>query len=152
VDFSSKVLEAAVREELEAPVGVITYGDLERVERLAALGTEVFGREQSFDCRMDPYLDDVWKGDVPRGDVSDLSLLARMPNLRELYLCKQEISDVTALADLKLGELALRLLWPTDGDWSPLSTLEGLKELGVDPERVEAARSALPEGVELMIS
>lgn len=214
VDFPSEVLEAAVRAELESPEGVITYGDLERVERLAALGTETFSREQSFDCRVDPYLDDVWKGDVPRGDVSDLSLLARMPNLRELYLCKQEISDVTALADLplttlalddndiadiaplgevyplerlylganpatdysalaklrrlyflnldslngayvdsfafladmKLEELALRLLRPADGDWSPLSTLDRLHTLHLEdaPEEAVAAVHDLP--------
>jgi len=102
VDFPSEMLEDAVRAELEVPEGVITYGDLERVERLAALDTETFTREEVFGCRVDPYLDDMWKGGVPRGDVSDLSLLA------------------------------LRLLRPADGDWSPLSTLDRLHTLFTD--------------------
>ncbi len=214
VDFPSEVLEAAVRAELEVPEGPVTYGDLERVERLAALGTETFPREEVFDCRVDPYLDNVWRGDVPRGDVADLSLLARMPNLKELYLCKQKISDITPLTDLplttlalydnditdisllgdtyplerlylganpatdysalsklrrlyflnldslngayadsfsfltdmKLGELALRLLQPADGDWSPLSTLDRLHTLHLEdaPEEAVTAVRELP--------
>jgi len=107
VDFSSEVLEAAVRAELELPEGAVTYGDLERVERLAAVGTETFRREQAFDVRVNPYIDEIQKENQPRGDVSDLSLLAYMPNLSELYLCGQEIADVTPLADLSLVTLAL---------------------------------------------
>ncbi len=107
VEFSSQVLEAAVRAELETPEGAITYGDLERVERLAAVGRETFDREQTFDCRVGVYVDEVWKGEGPRGDVSDLSLLSWMPNLRELYLCRQQITDVTVLAELPLVTLAL---------------------------------------------
>jgi len=107
VEFSSTVLETAVREELEIPEGEITYGDLQRVERLAAVGRSTFRREQSFDVRVYPYVDEIGKENQPRGDVSDLSLLSWMPNLTELYLCNQEISDVTPLAGLPLVTLAL---------------------------------------------
>lgn len=214
VEFSSAVLEAAVRAELELPEGAVTYGDLERVERLAAVGTETFDRDQAFDYRAGPYVGGVWKAETPRGDVSDLSLLARMPNLRELYLCKQEITDIAPLAglplvtlalsdndiadfaplrdaaflerlylgdntaadhgvlaelgrlsclnldstrgavvdsfsfltDMPLGELALRRLHPADGDWTPLSTLERLYVLHLwdAPEAAVEAVHGLP--------
>lgn len=44
VEFSSYCLELAVREELDRPLGEITYSDLEQVERLALLGNEVCWR------------------------------------------------------------------------------------------------------------
>jgi len=143
VDFPSEVLEAAVREELAKPEGPVTYGDLERVERLAALGSTTFTREEVFDCRVEPYLDEVWMGDVPRGDVSDLSLLAYMPNLREVYLCKQEISDVAVLRDLPLTTLAL---YDNEiEDVSPVGEIASLERLylGANPARDYSALSGL---------
>jgi len=121
VDFTSQVLEAAVREELGVPEGTVTYGDLERVERLAAVGRETFSREQTFDVRVEPYVDEVWKGEMPRGDVSDLYLLAWMPNLTELYLCGQRITDVAPLAGLPLVTLALH-----DNDIADVTPLEDM--------------------------
>lgn len=127
VDFSSQVLEAAVRAELDLPQGTVTYADLARVERLAAVGTETFSREETFGCRVGPYVGEVWKGDGPRGDVADLSLLSRMPNLTELYLCRQQITDVTALTDLPLVTLAL--CDNEISDVAPLGDIDTLEQL-----------------------
>jgi len=144
VEFPSEVLEAAVREELGIPEGTVTYGDLERVERLAAVGRETFSREQTFDVRVEPYVDEVWKGEMPRGDVSDLSLLAWMPNLTELYLCGQKIADVTPLAGLPLVTLALH-----DNDIADITPLDDLSEtlerlyLGANPVEDYTALSRL---------
>lgn len=143
VDFPSEVLEAAVRAELGIPEGVITYGDLERVERLAAVGTETFRPEQSFDVRLDPFVDEVQKKGAPPGDVSDLSLLVYMPNLTELYLCNQKISDVTPLAELPLATLALHD--NRVSDVTPLGDIAALKRLylGGNPARDYAALAKL---------
>jgi len=144
VEFPSAVLEAAVRAELDMPEGTaVTYGDLERVERLAAVGLETFSREQGFDVRVFPYIDNVQKENLPRGDVSDLSLLAYMPNLTELYLCGQEIADVTPLAGLPLITLALH-----DNDISdvtPLGDATAIERLylGGNPAKDYAALSRL---------
>jgi len=143
VDFPSEVLEAAIRSELELPEGPVTYGDLERVERLAAIGNVTFTREDVFDCRVGPYLNEVWMADAPRGDVSDLSLLARMPNLREVYFCKQEISDVAVLRDLPLTTLAL---YDNEiEDVSPVGEMASLDRLylGANPAWDYAALSGL---------
>ena len=145
VDFTSNTLEAAVRAELDMPEGAITYGDLERVERLAAVGTETFSREESFDCRISLYVDGVQQtGDMPRGDVSDLSLLARMPNLKELYLCRQQIADLTPLEGLPLAVLALHDNNITDA--ASLRNIPSLERLylGGNPASDYSVLSELP--------
>lgn len=125
--FNSALLEQAVRVELDKPEGIITPEDLERVERLAVVGQNLLGEEQDYDCRVFGYVDGVPQLDEPHGDISDLSLLSRMPNLKTLYLCQQEIEDVSPLAGLPLEELYLADNYITD--LSPLETLSGLQVL-----------------------
>lgn len=152
VVFESALLEKAVREELGMPEGVITEGDLARVERLALVGCTVLGREQRFRYTIYSYVDDVPQEGEPYGDISDLSLLAKMPNLQELYLCGQQIEDLTPLKALPLrrlylcdnkitdfaplGEIiTLQLLYIGNNpakDLSPLASLYNLKELLLD--------------------
>lgn len=144
VEFSSVCLEAAVRQELERPEGDITYADLAGVERLALLGETTFSREQVYTCMLNSSLDGVVFQNISSGDVSDLSLLACMPNLSELYLCSQRISDISPLKDLPLRVLAL-----TDNeieDLSPLSSLTGLERLwiGTNPAHDLSPLAALP--------
>jgi len=126
VDFGSPLLEAAVRTELNKPAGDITKKDLEKVRRLAVVGQNLLGEEQDFECRLCVYVDETAQFDTPRGDVSDLSILAGMPNLTTLYLCRQEISDLTALEGLPLRELYL-----CDNAVSDISPLEDLPDLEV---------------------
>lgn len=150
VRFDSAALERAVRAELERPEGPVTYGDLERVERLAVVGLEPFS--EAFDYRIACYTGGRFREDEPPGDLADLSLLSRMPNLREVYLCRQEITDLTPLEGLPLTTLALcenRIsdLEPLAGmetlealylggnpawDFGPLSGLAGLRLLNLD--------------------
>lgn len=88
----------------------------------------------------------------PYGDVSDLTLLSDMPNLSELYLCQQEISDLTPLEGLPLRRVYLcdnqiadlsplaacpdieTLYVGTNpiADLAPLAGLKGLQELNLD--------------------
>lgn len=152
VVFDSALLEKAVREELGMPEGVITEGDLARVERLALVGCTVLGREQRFRYTIYSYVDDVPQEGEPYGDISDLSLLAKMPNLKELYLCGQQIEDLTPLKTLPLRRLylcdnkitdfapleeiiTLQILYIGNNpakDVSPLASLCNLKELLLD--------------------
>lgn len=125
VEFSSRSLEAAVRAALERPEGAVTYADLEDVRRLAVVGDRTFSPEERFEYRVGCYLDNVPQ--EGRGDAEDLSLLARMPNLTELYLCRQEIADLRPLEGLPLTTLALcenRI-----ADLSPLEEMTGLEAL-----------------------
>lgn len=135
VEFDSALLEQAVRYELNKPDGDITREDLEQVERLAVVGQNLLGEEQDYGYTLFGYVDDVPQRDAPHGDISDLSLLARMPNLKTLYLCQQQIQDLSPLSGLPLEELYL-----ADNsieDLSPLETLSNLQVLflGNNPAR-----------------
>lgn len=122
VEFQSQSLEIAVRAALERPEGEITVQDLSGIQRLAIVGNQTFGPEARFEYRVGCYLDNVLQEE--RGDLADLSLLAQMPNLTELYLCRQEIQDLTPLEKLPLTALALCENRITD-----LSPLKGLTSL-----------------------
>lgn len=129
VAFTSSTMEAAVRQALDQPEGDITYDQLAQIRRLAAVGENTFGAEADFAYRIGCYIDNQFQDELPLGDItdSDLSLLAHMPALEELYLCRQEIQDVSALAGLPLTTLALcenKIL-----DFSPLGALTQLETL-----------------------
>lgn len=152
VEFASPLLEAAVRAELNMAEGTVTRGDLSRVRRLAVVGQEIMDAGQSYEYRLCGYLDGAIQTDSPRGELADLSLLADMPNLTMLYLCGQEIRDISPLAGLPLRELYLcdnriQDLSPLEelpeletlflgsnpaGDLSPLAGLESLRVLNLD--------------------
>ena len=127
VEFPSSSLEAAVRCALDQPEGPVTYDQLSEIRHLAVVGQTAFGPGQTFDCRIGCYVDGVYLSDSALGDIRDLSLLARIPNLEALYLCRQEIRDISALAELPLTTLALcenKIL-----DFSPLAELTELETL-----------------------
>lgn len=147
VEFSSYGLELAVRDELDRPKGDITYGDLEQVERLALLGNDILENPESYSY----YMNDM-TGDLSHGDVADLSLLASMPNLKEVWLCRQQIRNLSPLEGLPLTTLVLcdnqiedltplasltglRTLWlggNTPSDLTPLAGLTRLRDLNLD--------------------
>ena len=129
VAFTSRSMEAAVRQALGQPEGAVTREQLSGITRLAVVGENAFGPEQVFDYRIGCYIDNQNQSELPWGDVTaeDLALLAHMPNLEELYLCRQELRDVSALAGLPLTTLALcenEIL-----DLSPLASLTELETL-----------------------
>ena len=129
VSFTSRTMEAAVRQALDRPEGAITYDDLAGITRLAAVGENTFGEESVFDYRVSCFIDNQFQGDLPLGDITDadLALLAHMPNLETLYLCRQEVKDISVLEGLPLTTLALcedKIL-----DLSPLGTLTELETL-----------------------
>lgn len=152
VIFDNVLLEQAVRAELGMPKGIITENDLVRVERLAVVGRIILSREQSFRYVIFSYVDDAPQEGEPLGNISDLSLLAKMPNLKELYLCGQQIEDLTPLENLPIERLylcdnriedltpladisTLQLLYIGNNpvkDLSPLASLYNLKELLLD--------------------
>ena len=152
VTFDNALLEQAVRAELGMPEGMITESDLVRVERLAVVGRSVLGKEQRFRYVIYSYVDDVPQEGEPHGTITDLSLLEKMPNLKELYLCGQQIEDLMPLRELSLEQLylcdnnitdftpladigTLQLLYIGNNpakDLSPLASLSNLKELLLD--------------------
>lgn len=133
VTFSSRNMEAAVRLELGKPGGPITYDDLARITHLGVVGDRVFSAGELFEYTEFNYRIGgefyVIDGKTAHGDIADLSLLAYMPNLEELYLCRQVIKDVSALEGLPLTVLALSE--NNISDFSPLASLSGLQALHI---------------------
>lgn len=127
IEFTSQQLEDAVRLELNRPDGEIIYGDLEQIEHLGIVSQVPFTAETSFDYRIGTHVGGTFYKDAPVGDVSDLSLLAYMPNLKEVYLCQQNITDLTPLEGLPLKTLALCDTPVTD--LSPIAELTELETL-----------------------
>ena len=128
VTFSSQNLEAAVRLELDRPEGPVTYDDLAQIRHLGVVGDRVFSAGELFEYAESCYRIDgefyLVDGHSGYGDVADLSLLAHMPNLEELYLCRQTVRDVSALEGLPLVTLALN-----ENQISDLSPIASLTEL-----------------------
>lgn len=171
VVFDNALLEQAVRAELGKPEGKITSDDLKQVERLAVVGQNLLGEEQNYRYTCFGYIDNVSQMDEPCGDISDLSLLAQMPNLKQLYLCQQQIADLSPLAGLPLKELylgdnqiedlsplasvtSLQVLYLGNNpftDLTPLSSLELLRVLNLDAiDRAHLDRFAPLAGLEML--
>ncbi len=128
VVFSNTVLEQEVRKELGFDKNrTITYNDLKNVHRIALIGYEEVPRNAELAYRDGAYLDDVDMKEKGGGSISDISLLAHMPNLYELILCQQMIMDITPLKGLPITRLVL-----ADNkikDLSPIGELPELTEL-----------------------
>lgn len=151
VTFDNALLEQAVRAELGMPEGSIKESDLARVERLAVVGCNVLSREQSFRYVIYSYVDEVPQEGEPYGTISDLSLLSKMPNLKELYLCGQQIEDLTPLKEIPLTRLYLCDNQITD--LSPLADITTLQTLyiGNNPAKDLSPLASLSNLEELLL-
>lgn len=128
VTFSSPLLEQAVREELGIDAAAPVYEkDLEKITQILICGNVVFHDMDTHRQYLDEH--DI-NGEVPQdGDISDISILSQMPNLRYVVLDCQEITDISPLKSLSLISLSLRENPLTD--LSPLSGCNTLQELSV---------------------
>ena len=142
VVFTSSLLEQAVREAVDKTDGESVYEeDLIRITRLAICGETIFHSEdEHFNQYRAMHNTPGWK--TAHGDISDLSLLAKMPNLHYLVLDYQQIYDLTPLADLQL--VSLSIVGNPVLDLSPLSGQENLTDLYIaetDVISLEALRT-----------
>ena len=146
VEFRSECLELAVRSTLYKPEGEITFGDLQQVTRIALVGWRTFSADSAFSYVHNGILNGEVLDPAAVGDVEDLSLLASMPNLRELILCDQLVSDLSPLEGLPLQTLYLCHI-PAE-DYSVLSSLTQLRELtlsdGSEMRPIRTLQGCLP--------
>lgn len=85
----------------------VTEADLQDVERIIVIGNKVYGASEQFDVDNMIYRDEEYINNGDYGPISDLSLLAKMPNLSEVYLYNQQISDISVLEGLPICKLYL---------------------------------------------
>ena len=141
VNFTSSLLEQAVREAVDKTDGEpIFEEDLIRITGIYICGETVFGPETEHYQYLYSH---TIQGEQPgHGDISDISLLKKMPNLHHLVLDYQQIYDLAPLADLQL--VSLSLFGNPILDLSPLSGQENLTDLYIaetDVISLEALRT-----------
>lgn len=121
--FSSALLEEAVRGELGKTNGEPVYEeDLAQITQLIICGDTVSHNiSEHFAYQFYHTVNDIHHG---YGDITDISILAKMPNLTVLILDYQNIYDITPLKGLPLTTLSLcgNPLWD-------LTALEGCTSL-----------------------
>lgn len=105
----------------------ITEEDLKNVVRVAVVGTTVYDMTKHFEVDSMIHEDEGYINNWGQGTITDISLLAKMPNLSEVYLYNQNIMDIGALEGLPIRKLYLsgNLI----GDFRVVEKLPQLKEL-----------------------
>jgi len=126
VTFPDLELEAVIRDAIDKPEGSILASDLEGLTSLFDLSksiTDLTGLEYCTD------LTRLHLGD--RCQISDLSPVASLANLRSLHLYRCEITDISPIASLtSLTMLSLDM--NQISDISPLASLTNLRFLSLD--------------------
>lgn len=125
-EFREPLIEQAVRRQLgigeDEPV---TEEMLDRITDLKIIGDLIVDTDFFYDTAQ--YAVDGMNAEPARGDISDLEDLAHMKNLYNVFLGRQEITDISPLANLSIHTLGL-----TENsieDFSPVQTLPNLENL-----------------------
>ena len=122
--FREPLMEQAVRHELGKPEGAITLGDLEQVTDIHIYGKQIYDYEWTFwfRSRYDYCRDDGMRESglyLENGGITSLEDVRFMPNLRELSVYNQEISDISALQGTTIHRLGI--------GHNPITSLEPLR-------------------------
>ncbi len=122
--FREPLIEQAVRLQLNKPEGSLSQKDLAEVEALHIFGRQIYQEEaQVWFLGGYPYLRNDQMRDAglyeENGGIASLEDLALLPNLREVCLYRQQISDISFLQNTAIPRLGL-------GD-DPITDLSPLK-------------------------
>lgn len=130
----------------------VTEEDLQDVVRIAVIGTTVYDISQNFNWEDMIHNDEDYVNNWDCGSISDISLLARMTNLSEVYLYNQQITNIEALEGLPIRKLYLSN--NKIEDFQVLEKLPLLSELSItrNPIRVLPDFSKCPKLTSLMMS
>ena len=127
VVFESDLLKEAVLKNLPAGT-VITKDTLSKVRSIRIIGKNCFGYESEIWSYKDMvFVDGSAYPNSDVGDVTDLSLIAAMDNLEELYLANQNLKDISGLAGCPVETLFLN--GNQIEDFSVLETMPNLRNL-----------------------
>ncbi|MBF4691641.1 protein kinase domain-containing protein [Fusibacter ferrireducens] len=146
--FQSESIGQAVSVVLNKPQNEITQEDLAKVTELSIWGEYVVKKEDELKWESNPgdYVSAIIVNDnrsTRRGDINNLEDLKYMTSLKSLSLVKQNIKDISPIADLKIVHLYLsdnqiedasvfkgmKILYTLEVGGNPISNFEGLSEL-----------------------
>ncbi|MCD8103729.1 MAG: serine/threonine protein kinase [Lachnospiraceae bacterium] len=164
--FTEPLIEEAVRSQLGMDdTETITEKDLEKVTSLHIIGLQIYSDDEEIWFQGDyPYVydDEMRESGLyeQTGTISSLEDLTHMPNLQTLCLYRQQISDISVLADgsfsiseLGIGYNPLTDLSPLEGnatirslnlagleisDITVIATMENLKSLNISSTGVRS--------------
>lgn len=132
--FEEPLIEQAVRRLLNQPEGSLTEDQLSRITALHIYGCQPYDDEsQIWFLGSQPYMrpdalrnSDLWQ---TNGGISSLADLKLLPNLRELCLYNQKITEISALRGTAISRLGLGYNPITD--ISPLKNNDGITYLNL---------------------
>ena len=112
--FREPLIEQAVRLALDIPEGDLTRADLARMTALHIFGRQIYADDRQFFFIGQftlPYDDSIRAAGLweQNGGIRSLEDIAAMPNLRELSLYRQEITDISPLKNSRITRLGIGL-------------------------------------------
>lgn len=133
IEFKEPMIEQAVRVMLDKPSGEITKQDLERVTGIYINGEAILTSLDDFFQNVDNW----YAEGMFYGDISDVSDLAMMPNLRDVCIGGQYIEDISPLE--KLERLQYVEFRCTEiEDISPLANKKFLRHVGFNSNKLSS--------------
>lgn len=133
--FKDKAMEAEVCRILGKEEGTVTVPDLYRVTSIKMVGNTSFETAQwgSIETHGTSIQVDL-KENTDRGQIASLEDISAMPNITELILCNQCISDLSPLRKSRIKKLYLH--GNNISDISPLSECDYLEDLIISNNRI----------------
>ena len=131
--FADAAIEAEVCRQLEKAPGTVTYSDLGAIESIFLCADTPFERWEQLVIHGAEI--DLGYGIIEeRGAIESLDDIPHFPNLRELALCNQDLTDLSPLAGCTLARLALH--GNRIEDLSPLTECLELQEVYISDNPV----------------
>lgn len=135
------LLDGGIKEAIETVLGKeeLAKEDYDRITRLVVIGNQIYGMDADLESLADERRHREFDSYYTMGGIKDLSELSKMRNLKEVFLCDQNITDISPLAGLPIE--SLYLTGNQIEDFSVVETLEQLRVLSIADNPV----SVLPD-------
>lgn len=135
------LLDGGIKEAIETVLGKeeITEEDYDQITQLVVIGNQIYGMDADLQKLEEEWRHHGYDSYCVKGGIEDLSELSKMKNLKEVFLCEQNITDIRPLAGLPIEKLYLA--GNQIEDFSVVETLEQLRVLSIADNPV----SVLPD-------
>lgn len=105
----------------------LTRGMLSDITRIAVIGDQIYTEGTPVEDLENFVYQDGFNDGMVNGGITDLSVLTNLPNLKEVFLCNQKISDISPLQELPIE--GLYVCGNQIGDFSPVEKMQELSTL-----------------------
>ena len=119
------LLLQAIRET--AGSNEVTKRMLSGITRIAVIGDQIYTDETPVEDLENIVYQDGFNDGMVNGGITDLSVLTNLPNLKEVFLCNQKISDISPLQELPIEGLSV--CGNQIKDFSPVEKMQELSTL-----------------------